>query len=147
MATYPQGNDFYVSLFTVLPREDKDAPKMLEIVCDHMNAMLQHGISADELEKARFATLRGEKLLRKLQPESVTTTQLASIYVNNYLTSFPTTFPSELQAIQKEILEEISMKDIDEYIVKMFYDSEKIYAYYVNPKNCNISLPKKRKRP
>ena len=134
MATYPQGNDFYVSLFTVLPREDKDAPKMLEIVCDHMNAMLQHGISADELEKARFATLRGEKLLRKLQPESVTTTQLASIYVNNYLTSFPTTFPSELQAIQKEILEEISMKDIDEYIVKMFYDSEKIYAYYVNPK-------------
>ena len=127
LVTYPSGTDFYVSQFTLLPKDEDGLDEVIRFYRNETERFLRYGISEEEFENARFKVFKKEHLGMPVFKQNVTDKQLVSSYVANFLTGMPYVHPAEMQELTGEILSGIKYGEIPSYIGRMFADSEKIY--------------------
>ena len=125
--------EYFVSLFTVVPREKSQMGAALEFTRREIRRLLVHGISPEEFEVARLAVAQRFHLDRPVAREEVKSSEIVTGTVGHFLKNHPLAHPADLHDIQAGILGEIGYEDIQGYPVKMFQESEIIYSNCYNP--------------
>ena len=125
--------DFYVSLFTVTPKEKTQLGACLESTYREIRRLLVHGISPAEFEVAKLTTAQRYHLDRPLMREEEKNGDLVKEAVGHFLKGHPLVHPADLQDLQARLLGEIGYEEILPYPARMFRDSEIIYANCYNP--------------
>lgn len=125
--------DYFVSLFTVTPKETDLVGKCMEFTYREIRRMLLHGISPAEFEVAKLSTAQRYHLDRPLNRENVKSSEIVNAAIGHFLKGHPLVHPADLQDIEARVLGDISFKDIIPYPAKMFRDCELIYSTFYNP--------------
>lgn len=129
IVTSNYGADFYTSLFTLSAKSDDLLEETLEFYCREVKRLLDHGFTKDEFNAAKFQVLRKNRLDAEKDAASVTNEDIVKVCKEHFLRSRPTTFPSDLHEIQKDIMGEITYEEALTCLSEMLEDSEKIYSY------------------
>lgn len=130
LVTSKVSDDFYSSMFTISPKGENLLEETLAFYTREMKRLLQHGISEDEFETARFKTYKKYRLNSDIQ--EVANKELVNICKEHFLRGFPCVMPQRMAEIQRAVLSSVTFEEASAYIDKMFRDSEKIYAYSIN---------------
>ena len=125
--------DFYVSLFTVTPREKTQLGACLESTYREIRRLLVHGMSKAEFEAARLATAQRYHLDRPVEREDVLSADLVKVAVGHFLKNHPLMNPADLAELEARILSEITFEEVVPYPARMFRDCETIYSNCYNP--------------
>ena len=125
--------DYFISLFTVTPKETTLVGDCLELTRREIRRLLLHGISPAEFEAAKLYTAQRYHLDRPLVREDVKSADIVSSAIGHFLKNHPLLHPVDLQEIETRILGEINYKDILPYPAKMFRDCETVYSIFYNP--------------
>ena len=125
--------DFFVSLFTVTPREKTQLGRCLEETYREIRRMLAYGISPAEFEAAKLTAAQRYHLDRPLAREDVKSGDLVKGAVEHFLRNHPLVHPADLHELQARVLEEIGYEEILPYPALMFRDCETIYTNCYNP--------------
>ena len=127
--------DYYISLFTVTPKETDLVGKCLEFTYREIRRLLLHGISPAEFEAAKLTTTQRFHLDRPINREDVKSADLVGSAIGHFLKNHPLLHPADLQEIEARVMGEIAYKDILPYPAKMFRDCETIYSTFYNPED------------
>lgn len=127
--------DYYISLFTVTPKDKDLVGKCLEFTYREIRRLLLHGISHAEFEAAKLTTAQRYHLDRPLNREDVKSSDLVNSAIGHFLRNHPLVHPADLQEIQTRVMGEITYQDILQYPPRMFRDSEIIYSTFYNPED------------
>jgi zinc protease len=127
--------DYYISLFTVTPKETSLVAECLEFTQREIRRMLLHGISPAEFEAAKLYTAQRYHLDRPLDREDIKSSEIVTGIIGHFLKNHPLLNPVDLQEIETRVLGEIAYKDILPYPAKMFRDCELIYSTFYNPED------------
>ena len=127
--------DYYISLFTVTPKETNLVGECLEFTYREIRRLLLHGISPAEFEVAKLTTAQRFHLDRPVNREDVKSEQLVSAAIGHFLKNHPLVHPADLQEIEARIMGEITYDDILPYPAMMFRDCETIYSTFYNPED------------
>lgn len=142
VVTNPSGADYYTTVFTLSAKSDKLLEKTLEFYCREYLRTLRHGFTQEEFNVAKFHTTRKNKLDTEKYASEVTNEELVNIYKEHFLRNRPTTFPTELHSIQKNVMSSITYEEALKCLQEMLADSEKIYSYTIGVKKQD-KLPSK----
>ena len=127
--------DYYISLFTVTPKETTLVGECLEFTQREIRRMLLHGISPAEFEAAKLYTAQRYHLDRPLAREDVKSSDIVNGIIGHFLKNHPLVHPVDLQEIETRVLGEITFQDVLQYPPKMFRDCELIYSTFYNPED------------
>lgn len=127
----PSGTDFNTSMFTISPKNEDFLEETLAFYTREMARVLKFGITEDEFNVAKVLTENKFRLNIETSPSDITNRYLVNACIENFLRGFPCLDPVDSKAVQKKALEEVTFEEAQEYLVKMFGDSEKIYAYSI----------------
>ena len=133
LATSAYDPDYYISLFTVMPKEKDLVGPALEFTYREIRRLLLHGISKAEFEAARLSTAQRLHLDRPLNREDVKNEQVVNVALENFLRNQPLQHPADLQELCARVLGDISYEDLAPYPRMMFADGENIYSTFYNP--------------
>ncbi len=125
--------DFFISLFTVTPKNKNLLAKSLEFTHREINRMVRFGLSPSEFEVAKLSSAQRYRLDRTVSREELKSEDLVRSALQHFLNNHPLVTPVELMDIQKRILAGISYEDIKPYPAMMFSESEVIYSTCYNP--------------
>lgn len=125
--------DFYVSLFTVTPREKTQLGACLESTYREIRRFVGLGISPAEFEAAKLATAQRYHLDRPMEREDVKSADMVKMAVGHFLKNHPLVNPADLHDLQARLLSEITYDEVLPYPALMFRDAETIYTNCYNP--------------
>ena len=124
--------DYFLSLFTVTPKDKGLIGESLEFTYREIRRLLLHGISPAEFEAAKLSVAQRAHLDRPVVREDVKSEELVKKAIDHFLLNRPLVHPADLQEIQTRVLGDIGYEDIASYPEKMFRDSEIIYSTCYN---------------
>ena len=124
--------DYYISLFTVLPKSKDRIAECMEFTAREIRRLVAFGISADEFEAARLSVQQRFHLDRELSREDVKSEELVKAAIEHFLRNHPLLDPTELQELQSRVISEITVESLRNYPARMFRDSEAIYSTCYN---------------
>lgn len=136
--------EFYLSMFTISPREDDAMEEGFEYPLTEVRRVIQHGISREEFEAARFSVSQRYHLDRNITPADVQNGNIVKCCLENFLRNYPLQAPIEMQAVQKKAMAELTYETVSEYPAKMFGGSEVIYSNCLNEKETDLAVPQER---
>ena len=125
--------EFFVSLFTVVPKEKSLMGAALEFTQREIRRLLVHGISPEEFEVAKLSVAQRFHLDRPLTRDEVKNSEIVTGAIGHFLKNHPLTHPADLHDLQARVLGEIGYEDILSYPSRMFQESEIIYSNCYNP--------------
>ena len=125
--------DYFISLFTVTPKNKEQLAACMEMTAREIRRLLAFGISPDEFEAARLSVAQRFHLDRELGREDVKSEDLVNVALEHFLRNHPLVGPVELRDIENRILSGISWEDLRDYPARMFLESEAIYSTCYNP--------------
>lgn len=125
--------DYFISLFTVTPKNKEQLAACMEMTAREIRRLLAFGISPDEFEAARLSVAQRFHLDRELGREDVKSEDLVNVALEHFLRNHPLVGPVELRDIENRILSGISWESLQDYPARMFLDSEAIYSTCYNP--------------
>ncbi len=135
MVNFAESSDYYVNLYTILNKKDGDLLDLIDFYAANEKAMIEYGISADELEAARMLVRKRYHLDRPVKAESLRNEDFVAVCHNNFVSGAALTNPATLHEIQNRILRDITPEDVKPYVAKVFGESDKIYSWFANPKD------------
>ena len=135
MVTSVYQPDLYVSLITVVPKKKDRLLDCLEFTELEVRRMLQHGISADELEVAKINIASRFHLNQESSREDTKNAEIVPMALGAFLQGAPLVLPETMKELRKAILDGISPEDIAPYPAMMLRDCEKIYTNSYNSKD------------
>lgn len=144
MVTSPSDVEFYTSLFTITPKTQKKMEDALVLYYTCVNRLIQFGISDDEMESARYKMVARHRLDQQKLESELTAKEIADACKEHFLRGYPCVFGAEKNAIMSEVLEGITLEDLNSTLPKMFVESEKIYSYCTGEKMTDIIPSKER---
>ena len=124
--------DFFISLFTVTPKNKDLLGASLGFTHREIRRMVQYGMSRSEFEVARTATAQRFKLDREVSRAELKNEDLVKTALKHFLNNHPLVTPDRLQDIQKRVLAGITYEDVQPYPGMMFEQSEVIYSNCYN---------------
>jgi len=125
--------DYFISLFTVTPKNKEQLAECMEMTAREIRRLLTFGISPDEFEAARLSVAQRYHLDRELGREDVKSEDLVNVALEHFLRNHPLVGPVELRDIENRILSGISWESLRDYPARMFLESEAIYSTCYNP--------------
>ena len=134
--------EFYSTQFTITPKSEDQMEEALIFYETHLQRLLQHGFSEDEMEAARYKMVRKYKLDVEVFEDQLSTKEIADACKENFLRSYPCIYTGEKNRLMMKQLRTITADDIKQYIQTMFVDSEKIYSGTTNI-NKEYKIPSK----
>ncbi len=135
MVNFAESSDYYVNLYTILNKKEGDLLDLIDFYAANEKAMIEYGISADELEAARMLVRKRYHLDRPVKAESLRNEDFVAVCHNNFVSGAALTNPATLHEIQNRILRDITPEDVKPYVAKVFGESDKIYSWFANPKD------------
>ena len=133
--------DFFITLFTVTPKNKDRVAECLEITHREIRRLLEFGISPEEFELAKLATIQRYHLDRELNREEIKSEELVKAAIEHFLRNHPLISPAELNDVRNHILSEITLESLKDYPAMMFAESEVIYSTcYNNVEEPGIAL-------
>ena len=132
MVTYPEGENFYVDLFTIIAKNGRKQEDLVDFYGEQVRRMITYGISATELERGKSKTAIKYHLNGELMPEAVQNSDLAGVYLAHFLDGYPAADPVAARKARQAILKEITLDDVRPYVRKVFQESDKFYSWYVD---------------
>lgn len=125
--------DFFISLFTVTPKDKSQLLECLSFTQREIERLVRFGMSRFEFETARLAATQRFKLNHSLNREEVKNGDMVKQALQHFLNNHPLVTPDGLHAIEQRIMAGITPEDIKPYPAMMFSDSEVIYSNCYNP--------------
>ncbi len=135
MVNFAESSDYYVNLYTILNKKEGDLLDLIDFYAANEKAMIEYGVSADELEAARMLVRKRYHLDRPVKAESLRNEDFVAVCHNNFVSGAALTNPATLHEIQNRILRDITPEDVKPYVAKVFGESDKIYSWFANPKD------------
>lgn len=135
MVNFAESSDYYVDLYTILGKKDGNLLDLIDFYAENEKAMIDYGVSTDEIEAARMLVRKRYHLDRPVKAESLRNEDFVAVCHNNFVSGAALTDPATLHEIQTRILNGITLKDVKPYIEKVFVESDKIYSWFANPKD------------
>ncbi len=135
MVNFAESSDYYVDLYTILSKKDGNLLDLIDFYAANEKAMIEYGISSDELEAARMLVRKRYHLDRPVKAESLRNEDFVAVCHNNFVSGAALTDPATLHGLQNRILGDITLADVKPYIGKVFGESDKIYSWFANPKD------------
>lgn len=136
--------EFYSTQFTITPKKIEELEEALSFYETNMRRLLEHGVSEQEIEAARYKVECKYKLDEEVYENKLTAREIADACKEHFLRAYPCIYTGEKNRLMKEVLSEINAEDISAAIKAMFIDSEKIYSYSVNEKKMSLIPSKER---
>ena len=133
MVTSEYEPDFFITLFTVTPKNKERITECLEFTHREIRRLLEYGISQGEFESAKLSTAQRFHLDRELNREEIKSEELVKTALEHFVRNHPLVNPAELNEIRNRILSEITLESIMHYPAKMLAESEVIYSTCYNP--------------
>jgi len=127
--------DYYISLFTVTPKDDNDIASAVHPVLTEIERMLRYGISKEEFDVAVMNVGKTLHLDRELYPHEVKSNVIVSQCVEHFLRGYPLLTPIEWQSVQSRILSQVAFEDIAPYPAMMMRHNQVIYSNCHNVKD------------
>ena len=125
--------DYFLSLFTVTPKEKELMGESLAFTWREIRRILKYGVSREEVEAARLATAQRYHLDRPVAREDVKNGDIVRGALEHFLWNRPLVHPADLQEIESRILNDIRYEELAPYPAKMFRDCELIFTNCYNP--------------
>ena len=135
MVNYAESSDYYVDLYTILGKKDGNLLNLIDFYVENEKAMIEYGVSEDEIEAAKMLVRKRYHLDRPMKAESLRNEDFVGVCHNNFVSGAALTDPATLHGIQNRIIKNITLEDVKPYIVKVFSESDKIYSWFANPKD------------
>ena len=131
--------DFYTSTFTISPKNDNLQEEVLAFYAKEVKRLLDHGFTADELQAAKFqATKRASNSAQDIVKNS----DWIKSCIEHFLRGEALISPAEKKEYQTMMIAEATSEEVEEYLHKMFEESEKVYAYTMDQAKLDL-LPSK----
>lgn len=138
LVTSAYSTDYYVSLFTISPRERTGLAECLGIAQTEVERLLKFGVSEQELAIAKM-NIRQRMHLSADQEDS--NADIVKCALGNFLTGSALQSPTALRELQARVLSEITLADLADYPARMFTESEVIYSPCYNYKTDSDIVP------
>lgn len=135
MVNYAESKDYYVDLYTIVSKKDGRLIDLIDFYKENENAMIEYGVSQDELDAARTLVRRRYHLDKPLNEASLSNEEFVGVCHNNFVSGDALSNPAVVRGIQDRILKDITLEDVKPYIGKVFSESDKIYSWFANPKD------------
>lgn len=136
LVTSKLSSDFYTSMFTISPKKEELQEECLAVYAKELKRALDHGISADELQAAKFQA--GKRAKNGSGEETVKNGEWIKSCIEHFLRGEALISPAEKKEMQAMAISEATAEEVFEYIQKMFRDSEKIYSYTIDQKKQDL---------
>ena len=146
VVTSPYGADFYNTLFTLLPKNDREFERSLAFLERELDRCQRFGFSDEEIEAGRFQVGKRQRIDKEIPEESITSEALIKTYIESWLRGFPECSPASLAEVKKEALGSISAEDVQEMLQQMLRSRERIYSYVINSKQVSLLPTEERMR-
>lgn len=137
MVQTQEGNDYYVNLFTILGEKDGKLLDLIDFYGENTNRMIAYGISGDEIEVAKMTVKKRYHLDRPMPKASLHNSNYVAVCHNNFVLGQALTEPDVLHKIQNRIIDDITLADVNDYVKKVFVDSDKIYSWFSGSENAS----------
>ena len=124
--------DFFISLFTVTPKNKEQVAECLEFTHREIRRLLEFGISTEEFELAKLATIQRFRLDREINREEIKSEELVKAALEHFLRNHPLISPVELNELRNRIVSGITLESLKDYPAMMFAESEVIYSTCYN---------------
>ncbi len=125
--------DFFITFFTVTPKNKERITECLEFTHREIRRLLEFGISQGEFEAGKLSTAQRFHLDREISREEIKSEELVKAAIEHFVRNHPLVNPAELNVIRNRILSEITLESIKDYPSKMLAESEVIYSTCYNP--------------
>lgn len=134
LVTNPSVADFYTAQFTLSAKNDKLLEETLRFYSREIKRVLDHGISKDEFNVAKFHVKKRNKLNSEVYDSDITNEMIVNNCKEHFLRSRALSSPIVIHEAQQNALGSITYEEAAAYIPEMFGNSEKIYSYTINVK-------------
>lgn len=124
--------DYYLSLFTVSPRNEDRLEETVEFTQTEMERMARFGISREEFEVAKASVTKTQHLNTSVPAASVKNGDIVKMCVEHFLRNFPCVTPTAWHETQVRAMDRVDYDFVSSYPARMFKDSGKIYAFLCN---------------
>lgn len=135
MVNYAESKDYYVDLYTIVSKKDGILIDLIDFYKENENAMIEYGVTQDELDAARTLVRRRYHLDKPLNEAALSNEEFVGVCHNNFVSGDALSNPTVARGIQDRILKDITLEDVKPYIGKVFSESDKIYSWFANPKD------------
>ncbi len=135
LVNYSEANDYYVDLYTILGKKDGDLLDLVDFYATNEKAMIEYGVSEDEIDAARTQVMKRYHLDKPVKEEAVRNEEYVAVCHNNFVSGSALASPAVAYEVQNRILKSITLDDVKPYISKMFSESDKIYSWFANSKD------------
>jgi zinc protease len=129
--TTPSMHHFYVSQFTLSPKEEGQLEDILRFYETEIGSLLRHGFTKEEFEVAKAAVWKNNRLDEEVSREDIENEQIVNVCIENFLNATPMVLEHDLLDIKRAALNEVTYEAVAEYLPEMIGCKEKIYTYTV----------------
>ena len=129
--TTPSMHHFYVSQFTLSPKEEGQLEGLLRFYETEMASLLKHGFTKDEFDVAKASVWKNNRLDEEVGREDIGNEQIVNLCVEHFLHSTPMVLENDLLDIKRAALNEVKYEEVVKFLPEMIGCKEKIYTYTV----------------
>lgn len=127
-----EGPYFYMTQFTLAPKQKTDLAACLQMTCTEIERMVRHGISREEFEQARFSVMKHSRLNDGDPVADPDNTELAKTCVEHFLRHYPCLNPTDLRDVKRDIFLNLAYEDVAPYASSMFDRNNTVYSNSYN---------------
>ena len=129
--------DYYLTLFTITPRDEKDLVSPVEYMQTEIERLCRFGFTQHEFDVAKASVVKSMHLKSPLPVEQVRSGDIVKMCVEHFLRNFPLVTPTQWRKLQLEAMDAVDYQFASAYPEKMMRESGKICCYYYNPSREN----------